>query len=147
MKKLLIFVLLVLLLMLLFFRLKNPFSEKETQIKIKDTVFTVELADTQEKRVKGLSGRESLSSGHGMLFVFNKAGYHSFWMKDMNFPLDFIWIRENKIVEITKDVLPIDYKPPNILSSKEKADMVLEINAGETNIYNLRIGDKFSFKD
>src|SRR4030042_2564613 len=55
----------------------------------------VEIADTPEKRSQGLSGRDNLSQNQGMLFIFNQPAIPSFWMKDMNFPLDFIWINNN----------------------------------------------------
>ena len=52
----------------------------------------MDLADTPEKRFQGLSGREILEEGTGMLFVFQEERQHTFWMKDMRFPLDMIWI-------------------------------------------------------
>lgn len=143
MKKI-IFLFLFLFLFFLFFRsfLKSSFDE----IEIDGKRFQIETADTSDKRIKGLSNRESLDKGSGMLFVFEEPGFHKFWMKDMNFALDFIWIRENKIVEITSNVLPADYQPPNTLSSEEEVDMVLEINAKEAKEFGLRVGDEVELR-
>ncbi|MCX8009506.1 MAG: DUF192 domain-containing protein, partial [Patescibacteria group bacterium] len=86
----------------------------------------MELFDTQEKRTRGLSGRDFLPENKGMLFIFEKPDYYTFWMKEMKFPLDFIWIRGDEIVEITENVKPEDYQPPKFFTSKEKVDKVLE---------------------
>ncbi|MBU1126826.1 MAG: DUF192 domain-containing protein [Patescibacteria group bacterium] len=139
MKKI-IFLFLFLFFVFLFFRLfsKSSFDE----IEINGKRFQVEISDTSDKRIKGLSNRESLDKGSGMLFVFEEPGIHRFWMKDMDFALDFIWIRENKIVEITPNVLPVDYQPPNTISPKTEVDKVLEINAKEAEEFGLKIGDE-----
>jgi len=70
---------------------------------INNNCFEVEIAKSQEEKKKGLSLREDLPFNSGMLFVYNKENFYSFWMKDMNFPLDIIWINaDNKIVHIEK---------------------------------------------
>ena len=112
-----------------------------SEIEVNGKKFQVEIADTNEERMRGLSNRESLDKESGMLFVFNGPGLHSFWMKDMSFALDFVWIRSGEVVEITRNVFPADYQPPNVLSSKEKVDMILEINAGEAERFGLEVGD------
>ncbi|MBU4141500.1 DUF192 domain-containing protein, partial [Patescibacteria group bacterium] len=65
---------------------------KIEEIKIGGKIIKVEIADMPEKQAKGLSGRKFLAENHGMLFVFTSPDHYSFWMKDMNFSLDFIWI-------------------------------------------------------
>src|SRR3989344_7914429 len=59
-------------------------------VTINDAKINVEIADTQDKRAKGLGGRDSLATGSGMLFIFPKADRYSFWMKGTKFPLDII---------------------------------------------------------
>jgi len=54
----------------------------------------VELANTNASREIGLSYRTSMNQDEGMLFVFDKIGKYGFWMKDMNFPLDILWLDE-----------------------------------------------------
>ena len=107
----------------------------------------VEIANTNTLREQGLSGRESLGENDGMLFVFDMPGKYSFWMKDMNFSLDFIWIRDNKIVEITQDV---PNQPDAPLSSlklytpESSIDSVLEVTAGFVSKNNLQVGQSLN---
>lgn len=118
---------------------------KTEEIKIGGKIINVEIADTVEKRSKGLSGRKSMPENQGMLFIFNTSDYHSFWMKDMNFGLDFIWIGGDEVVEIAENVRPEDYQPPKSLVSKNKVDKVLEVNAGTAEYLDIKEGDKVEF--
>jgi len=104
----------------------------------------VEVAQTDAARQQGLSGREFLAENKGMLFEFTRAGKYSFWMKDMKFPLDFIWIRDNKVVEITHNVVI----EPNILDAalriylpQEEIDSMIEVNAGWATKNSIKTGD------
>lgn len=122
-----------------------PSQPRLDQVIIGETKIKVEVADTQGKRSKGLGGRESLASSSGMLFIFERQDMYPFWMKGLNFPLDFIWIRGDKVVEITENV-PV---PPEgakneelpIYQSKERIDKLLEVNAGFVSSHNIKIGD------
>lgn len=67
----------------------------------------VEPVYTEAAREHGLSGRKYLAKNSGMLFVFPKEDYYAFWMKDMLFPIDIIWMDKNyKVVYIKKNVQP-----------------------------------------
>ena len=111
---------------------------------INDAKIEVELADSVQKRAEGLSGRENLGRNQGMLFVFERPDYYSFWMKDMNFALDVIWIDENKkIVDITKNILPESY--PKKFQPHEPAKYVLEVNASFADAHNIKISDTADF--
>jgi len=113
-------------------------------VKINEAVLKVEVASNNTERAKGLSGRESLSADTGMLFVFNNSGKYSFWMKDMNFPIDIIWIDENsKIVFIEKDAKPESY--PALLGGLVDSKYVLETVSGFTSKNNIKIGDRVDF--
>ncbi len=120
-----------------------------TTVTIGDASFAVELAVTQQQE-QGLSGRPSLAPGTGMLFIFGSEGRHSFWMKDMRFPLDIVWISaEHAVVDITEDVPP---PAPGQTTSDlptympaEPAQYVLEINAGEAESADIRIEDMVEF--
>lgn len=97
---------------------------------IKGTTLVVEIADDALERSQGLSGRASLQQNSGMLFLFEAPFVASFWMKDMNFALDFIWIRDNTIVDITENVpAPKDDNLPSY-QPNQPVDAVLEVNAG-----------------
>src|SRR3989344_7598715 len=101
----------------------------DTVLRIADKEIRVELADTEEKRTRGLSGRKSLSQDSGMFFVFEIPAKYSFWMKDMRFSLDIIWIDENKkIIAISENITPETY--PASFSPSEPIKYVLEVNAG-----------------
>ncbi len=138
-----IFILAVLTFFLIGYKLFIDHSNQNLKIiKINDTQLIVEIADTVEERAKGLSNRNYLMKNRGMLFVFDKPDCYSFWMKDMLIPLDFIWIKDGIVVEVSQDVKPEDYQPPRALTSRDKIDMVLEINAGLVKEFNFKVGDK-----
>ena len=103
-------------------------------VTINNVVVSVEIADTPTKRTQGLSGRQSLPQNSGMLFIFDIPYIPSFWMYNMNFALDFLWIRDNTIVDITENVPPpVAGTPDNELplySPNAPVDMALELNAG-----------------
>jgi len=108
----------------------------------------VEVADTLKKRSLGLGKRTSLKKGWGMLFVFEKRKPHRFWMKDMQFPLDIIWLDNYRIVHILRNVQPaISGEKPTILEPPEAANFVLEIDAGRASVLKLKQGDllKYNF--
>ncbi|TSC96800.1 MAG: hypothetical protein Athens101426_40 [Parcubacteria group bacterium Athens1014_26] len=119
-------------------------GDKTTRVKINNSVFEVEVAKSLAELSKGLSGREGLAESKGMLFVFSFSGKNGFWMKDMKFPLDIIWIKDNRIVGIEKNVPPPAtaaeglkiYYPP------ESINKVLEINAGLSDKLGIKVGDE-----
>jgi uncharacterized membrane protein (UPF0127 family) len=102
----------------------------------------VEVADTDYTRERGLSGHAPLAADEGMFFIFNTASRNAFWMKEMLFPLDIIWIRENEIVDITTDVPPpTDFSQPlPLYRPMVPADKVLEVQAGFAKEHGLRLG-------
>ncbi len=113
-------------------------------------VVNIEIADTKEKRSRGLGGRQSLATDSGMLFVFDKADRYTFWMKGLSFPLDFIWLKDDEIVEISPDI-------PSPESGQKDADLprytpaaevsqVLEVNSGFSKEHNVKVGDKIEVK-
>lgn len=100
-------------------------------VKIGDAIVLVEVVDTRELKVKGLSGRDSIEENQGMLFVYSEPSLPTFWMQGMRFDLDFIWIYENTIVDITKNVkAPSTDEELEEYLAKTEVDMVLEVNAG-----------------
>lgn len=109
----------------------------------------VELATDEATRAQGLSGRKELKEDEGLLFVFEKPGKYAFWMKDMNFPIDIIWIDAsfNSIVYIKKDAKPESF--PETFGpgpSHQEATYVLEVPAGFSEKYNLKEGDRIGFE-
>ncbi len=117
------------------------------QVTVGNTKVTVEVVKTGEERQKGLSGRTTLDANSGMLFVFaQKKVFPSFWMKDMLFPLDIIWIADGKVTKIDKNV-PIPKPEANQLSTlalynpDKPIDYVLEVNAGFSDKNKFQVGD------
>lgn len=121
----------------------------KVQLSVKTLNLDVTVAQSSSLRQKGLSKREFLPLTEGMLFVFEKTGRYSFWMKDMKFAIDIIWIDEaNKIVQITKNVPPEPRKKDSQLTVyKPDSEIlyVLEINAGLSDFNNLEVGDTVNF--
>ncbi|HTK33507.1 MAG TPA: DUF192 domain-containing protein [Candidatus Paceibacterota bacterium] len=102
------------------------------------------VANTDASREQGLSGQTSLPNGAGMLFVFDTPGKYGFWMKDMNFPLDLIWIdANNKIVGVTKNALPSSY--PFVFMPPKDIVYVLEMNTGSVAQFGLTTGTAVKF--
>lgn len=120
------------------------------QIEVGDDSFKVEIANTQARRSKGLADKPSIASNEGMLFVFPQQGKYPFWMKGLKYPLDFIWIKGDKVV----DVLPnIEAPKPDqsdaslpIFEPKENIDKVLEVNAGSIEKMGIKVGDQVRIK-
>ncbi len=109
----------------------------------------VEVADTSQKRSLGLGKRSGLKKDWGMLFVFEKRKTHSFWMKDMQFALDIIWLDNYRIVHILRNVQPaIQGEKPSILAPPAPANFVLEIEVGRASELRLKQGDllKYNFE-
>ncbi|MDD5165997.1 MAG: DUF192 domain-containing protein [Candidatus Omnitrophica bacterium] len=104
-----------------------------------------EIADSPDKRAKGLMFRKDLGEGNAMLFVFEEEQWPKFWMKNVAFPLDMIWISEDKrITDIKTNVLPCRDYCESIVS-KSKASYVLEVNAGFASRNGIKIGESVSF--
>lgn len=123
----------------------NNFNINKIQyVKIAGKIIKVELALTAEEQEQGLSGRNKLKEEEGMLFVFNHIGQYSFWMKDMNFALDIIWIGEDfNVVYIKKNALPESY--PETFTPNGDTKYVLEVLAGFSEKNNLKVGEKVEF--
>ena len=119
---------------------QNSFDFDRVVIKISGYKVMAEIADTEEKRERGLSGRKNLPEDAGMIFIFEIPAKYSFWMKDMRFPLDIIWVDKNKQVSaISKNIFPETY--PASFTPSENVKYVLEVNAGWTEKNGVRVGD------
>lgn len=119
------------------------FKNKIVLVKLGEKFFFAEVADNQIKATKGLSGRKNLCERCAMLFVLDKPGVKSFWMKNMKFDLDIIWIRGNKIVQISPNI-PYGSGEQSTASSLSEVNRVIEINAGMSEKIGLKVGDEIS---
>lgn len=126
-----------------------PQTAQEPSVTIGSVNIPVDVAKTSEEVQKGLSGRLSLDQDKGMLFLFSRAAIYSFWMPDMHFPIDIIWMSSNKKVvgisaNVSNDFDPANpefYKPPS------PAQYVLEVNAGFAAKMGIKEGDSAIFSN
>lgn len=126
------------------FYIRHPLGKKAI---INGHEIKLELAITEAEKEKGLGSRDSLAPDTGMLFVYQTKGNYGFWMKGMRFPLDFIWIDGNIIVDLSPNI-PFPEKnttQPISLTSRVPADKVLEVNAGVIDRLGIKIGDLVQF--
>ena len=117
-------------------------SQKEGHVlKVGTARVLIDIADTPPLRERGLSGRRLLLDDQGMYFIFDHPGMYPFWMKEMNFPIDIIWIGEHmSVVDITKSASPSSF--PQTFVSSVPALYVLEVQAGFAERYGVKIGDQ-----
>lgn len=102
---------------------------------------SVEIAQTDEERAKGLQNRESLPENSGMWFVFPQIVHEQFWMKDTKFPLDLIYVDDGmKVVHIVENA-PAGDTDPARASSPIPFKYVLEVNGGTAARNGIRVGD------
>ncbi|MBI1888866.1 MAG: DUF192 domain-containing protein [Candidatus Spechtbacteria bacterium] len=124
----------------------NKEGEVESMITVRfqTTELKARIAKTTPERAQGLAGALTLVEDEGMLFVFGAPGKYSIWMKGMRFPIDVIWIDENKkIIDIREDARPESY--PAYFTPRYPAQYVLEVNAGFGNRHQIKIGDAAEF--
>ena len=109
------------------------------------TSVKVTIADTDARRAKGLSGRDVLDENEGMLFLFPGGATPYFWMKDMKFAIDIIWIQSDVVVGFDQNVQsenpPVTYYYPT-----ETIDRVLEVQAGFVQKHGLKVGDQLDIR-
>jgi uncharacterized protein len=112
-------------------------------VTINNRTFKIELARTPEEQQKGLSNRASLPEDHGMLFLFDKPAPYGFWMKEMRFPLDIIFIKNKTVVTVDENLpAPVSgTEYPPVYYPEQPVDMVLEINASLAQEYGIESGD------
>lgn len=119
-------------------------NQKIVTIGVKN--INIEIANTNKLREKGLGNRSSLPENNGMLFVFDsKPVMVNFWMKDMLMPIDIIWITNNKITKIDKNVPFYPAGTPDnqlkVYGPVSPIDYVLEVNSGFSAKNNIMVGD------
>lgn len=119
-------------------------------VQIGDALYYVDLATTPETIARGLSGRQSLGIDRAMLFVYDTDNPRTFWMPDMHFPLDMVWISSDcAVAAVTADVPhPAPDTPRSelpIYPSRVPVRFVLEINAGQAAQHGIAPGAPVAF--
>lgn len=121
----------------------NP-GLRMSRVAVGNIVFSAETATTTLEQARGLSGRAGLGRNEGMLFLFGHPSGQNFWMKDMKFPIDIIWIGGGKVLGFAENAVPepgIPLLRLKIYSSPAGVDTVLEVNSGTVLKDNIKVGD------
>ncbi len=130
---------LVFIMLVLLFALSN--THRVPASSVQANPLTLIYATTTEEQQLGLGQRDSLPADEGMLFVFDHSDTYGFWMKDMRFPIDIIWLDENSVVtHIAANVQPSSY--PATYHPETPSRFVLEVNAGYAAAHDIRVGSK-----
>lgn len=143
---------LILFLVLLFAIVYNEFESVQAQqqeqnqtalVSVGGVNLLASLSTTADSQSKGLAIKDSLKENEGMLFIFESPQKYSFWMKDMKFPIDIIWINSaGKIVHIEKNLPPCVFLLPcPSYTPKDDSLYVLEVVSNFTNKFDINIGD------
>jgi uncharacterized membrane protein (UPF0127 family) len=107
----------------------------------------VEVMVSAQDRATGLMFRPSLADDKGMLFVFERADFHGIWMKNCRFPIDIVWLDEDRaIVHVAEGAAPCRADPCPVYETLRRAQYVLELNAGQARQEGAIVGATVSFQ-
>ena len=110
------------------------------------SVYQTELMVDDEDRQMGLMFRPSLAASHALLFIFEGSDFHGIWMKNCKFPIDIVWLDENrKVVHVAEAVPPCKKDPCPVYLPQQKASYVVEMNARQAAKEKAVIGAAFAF--
>ncbi len=131
----------------------KPSGQYNTKIQVADKALFVEVVKTKAAMAQGLSGRETMQENQGMLFDYgeNASLTPGFWMPNMKFNIDIIWIKNKRIIGITKNIpAPVgnfkqDIRHLNMYHPPSGVNMVLEVNAGWSDKNDIKIGNEIIF--
>lgn len=125
-------------------------AEKMAQVVLNEQYIKVQIARDTKDIARGLSYKKALGLNEGMIFLFKQPGYYGFWMKDMNFPIDIVWISGREVVgfleRVTNSSERFDNVEIPVYYPSKPVDKVLELAAGRVHLLQLRIGDVITIK-
>lgn len=150
-----VFLLLLAVVVLLYVFVFARVAETSQALEVKSLLFStgqqlaVEIADELSEQVQGLAFRQSLEEGKGMLFTYDAKDERMFWMKDMRFDIDIVWIVDGAIVGIESDIPApkSSNQTPEIYVSPTEVDMVLEVPAGYMHKQGIEVGAHINVTD
>lgn len=115
-------------------------SYRTVDLRLDSKVFSLDIADTSAKQQRGLGSRDSLAADRGMVFLYADAGQRCFWMKDMRFAIDILWLDAQKRVgHIERSVSPDTY--PQTYCPAVAARYVIELQAGMAKTAGIEVGE------
>ena len=145
MKKFVLFAFGIVCIAILIFLLKS-FSKRGPTATIKNHTFVIDVATTSEQKEIGLAKYAAIEQDKGMYFPFDHSDYYGFWMKNMKFPIDIIFLQNKKIVTIFSDVKPQKNYAVYVYKPTRPANAVLEITAGLSKKYGFTLGDTLNLQ-
>ncbi len=121
----------------------EPVPLPENAVILEDgTVISLEIARTDAEQMRGLMYREGIGENEGMLFVFDRERRYEFWMKNVKFPIDMLWLDSGfKVVHIEMDVPPCSAEPCPLYGPRKPARYVLELKANLSEKLGIGVGD------
>lgn len=120
-------------------RFGRVWTYRETVVRLGDSSVVAWIADTDAKRERGLSGTQSLAGNRAMLFVFDEPTKSGFWMKEMRYPIDIIWIHATgQVLDLRHSVSPETF--PAVFESDAYASYVLEVSGGWASRHGVNVG-------
>lgn len=124
----------------------NP-KTPQKPLHIGSTVIQAETRKTEAEQELGLSWRTSMGANEGMAFVYNFPQQVLYWMKGMQFPLDFIWVKQGKVIETSENVpAPLtENSKIYTISPQQQVDIVIEVNAGFVKTHGVKVGDEVTW--
>jgi uncharacterized membrane protein (UPF0127 family) len=109
-------------------------------------VLQTEVMVKDEDRAMGLMFRPSLPADRGLLFVFEDLDFHGIWMKNCRFPIDIVWLdEERRVVHVAEAAPPCKVDPCPVYQPMKKAAYVVEINAGQARREKATLGSRLEF--
>ncbi|MFP6654965.1 MAG: DUF192 domain-containing protein [Myxococcota bacterium] len=121
-------------------------SNPDAWIEIRGRRVAVEIADSPSEQAKGLGSRDALAWNHGMYFEYAEPAFYSFWMKDVRFSIDIVWLRDGRIVDLDVRVPFQEGSNGPTVRPAELVDAVLEVPAGYAVAHRWQIGDRVLFE-
>ncbi len=120
-------------------------ASEQPSVTLNGSSYTVDIADTDATRIRGLMFVEHMPRNHGMLFIFPDSKPRSFWMKNTLIPLDIFYFDSAlKLVSVSKNARPCKTARCGTYPSKGPAKYVLELNAGEADRLGVEVGDELT---
>ena len=115
------------------------------RLKLGDKTIYMDIADNPDKMHLGLGGRRSLAADRGMIFIYGDSGQRCFWMKDMEFPIDILWLdAQKKVGHIEKSLDPDTY--PQSYCPDVATRYVVELQSGVSQAAGIKSGDSLEFE-
>jgi len=124
----------------------TPAPEPGAWVEIRGQRVASEVAETPAEQSLGLGRRDALAWDQGMLFFYEQPGFYRFWMKEMRFDIDIVWIRDGRIVDIAHRVPHVPGENGPTVTPAELVDTVLEVPAGYAQSHGWRIGQRVSIE-